>query len=123
MLSFGVLSSFVDFLVILPLIYLGISVSLFRTAWFVESSLSEIIITFIIRSKKPFFKSRPSAPLLLISLFSAVFIVAIAYTSIGASVFGFVRLNASLLFLISGALLTYVLLAELLKKRLINLVP
>ncbi len=123
MLYFGIISSLVDFLVIVPLLFLNVGINLFRTVWFVESSLSEIIITFIIRTKKVFFRGRPSRMLLAVSVFSMAFIIGVVYTSIGEKVFHFIPIPLSLIMLISCALAIYVVLAEFLKKRLINLVP
>jgi hypothetical protein len=51
--------SIFDFITIIVLVYaLSASPELFRTGWFLESVLSEIIITFAIRTRKRFYKSR-----------------------------------------------------------------
>ena len=66
---FGGISSVFDFVtIVLTLILVGSNIALFRTCWFIESTLSEIMITFAIRTRKRFYKSMPSKILLLSSL-------------------------------------------------------
>jgi len=66
---FGGISSVFDFITIsITLILVGTNIDLFRTCWFIESTLSEIIITFSIRTKMRFYKSMPSKTLLLSSV-------------------------------------------------------
>ena len=60
-LFFGLISSIFDFVTISSLIYLlQAGPELFRTGWFIESVMSEILVTFSIRTRRKFFKSRPS---------------------------------------------------------------
>ena len=42
--------------------------ALFRTGWFVESLLTELLIALIVRTRRPFFRSRPGTVLLWSSL-------------------------------------------------------
>ena len=48
---------------------------LFRTGWFVESLLTELLITLVVRTYRPFYKSRPGR-----FLFSATLVVMISAT-------------------------------------------
>src|SRR5581483_10937796 len=61
MFVFGMQSSFFDFATFAVLLYVfRTSQAFFRTAWFMESVLTQLLIFFIIRTAQPFFKSRPS---------------------------------------------------------------
>jgi Mg2+-importing ATPase len=117
MLEFGALSSAFDFLTFAAL--LGIfhaTPELFRTGWFVESLLTELVIALVVRTRRPFYKSRPGALL----LWSSVALVAVAFYvpfAPYASVLGFVPLPATLLATLAGVTVCYVLAAELLKSR------
>ncbi|QYC39885.1 Magnesium-transporting ATPase, P-type 1 [Nonomuraea coxensis DSM 45129] len=70
MLFFGPISSLFDFAtfaVMLGLFQAG--PPLFRTGWFVESLATQVLVVFAIRTRRvPFFRSRPSVPLLLAAL-------------------------------------------------------
>ncbi|MFF0776408.1 magnesium-translocating P-type ATPase [Nonomuraea wenchangensis] len=70
MLFFGPISSLFDFAtfaVMLGLFQAG--PPLFRTGWFVESLATQVLVIFAIRTRRvPFFRSRPSVPLLLAAL-------------------------------------------------------
>ena len=117
MTYFGLLSSVFDLALILPLIFVfNASTELFRTAWFVESALSEIIVVFAIRSKRSFFRSMPSKWLIVSSILTGVFTVAITYTMIGQALFEFAAMPFYILAFIGGVLLTYFICAELAKR-------
>ncbi len=70
MAFFGPISSVYDFLtfaVMLRVFHAG--PSLFRSGWFVESLATQTLVIFVIRTRRvPFFKSRPSRPLLIATL-------------------------------------------------------
>ena len=118
MLYFGLISSFFDILLILILLLvINASEASFRTAWFVESALSEIIVTFAIRTKRPFFKSMPGKLLLVSSLITIIAVVGITYTAFGNNFFEFVKLQFSVLVLIVGILAAYFISVEIAKKR------
>ena len=69
MLTFGVLSSVFDYLTFGALLYLfNASTEQFRTGWFVESVLSASLIVLVVRSRRPFFRSRPGKRLLWATL-------------------------------------------------------
>lgn len=67
MVSFGLLSSLFDFLTFGVLLWVfQASPALFRTGWFIESLLTELVIALVVRTRRPFYRSRPG-PLLLVS--------------------------------------------------------
>lgn len=97
MVEFGVLSSIFDFLTFgVLLVLFRATPEVFRTTWFVESLLTELVVVFVMRTRRPFFQSRPG-PLLMESTI-AVFILALGIPYLApADVFGFVPLPAALL--------------------------
>ncbi len=126
MVSLGPVSSLFDFLtfftmlfVFLPLIPLAMLTTeqqnLFRTAWFIESLCSQILVVFVIRTRRtPFWKSKPSKYLIASSIVIIAFALIVPYTPLGA-VFSFVPPPP--LFYAALALLlgSYVALAEAVK--------
>jgi Mg2+-importing ATPase len=72
MIYFGPISSIFDFLtfyIMLNIFTPGPKGELFQTAWFIESLATQTLVIFIIRTRvSPFYKSRPSLPLLASSL-------------------------------------------------------
>jgi Mg2+-importing ATPase len=115
MLTFGLVSSVFDYLTFGVLLYVyHASVDQFRTAWFVESVLTELLIMLVIRTQKPFFQSRPGRYLALATLIIAAITVLLSYAPFGA-LLGFTRLPLSLLALIGGITLLYLFASELAK--------
>ncbi|MGH2626652.1 MAG: cation transporting ATPase C-terminal domain-containing protein [Anaerolineales bacterium] len=55
----------------------------FRTAWFVESLLTELVVALVVRTRRPFFRSRPGRWLWVSSLLVAGIAVALPYLPIG----------------------------------------
>ena len=90
--------------------------TIFRTGWFLESTLSEIIVTFAIRTKKPFFASPPSNLLLGSSLVVALGAVAAIYVPDFARLFEFQPLGLDYLAIIACVLATYFVIAEFAKR-------
>ncbi len=88
MVTFGVLSSVFDYLTFGVLFLLGRSLAensaaferLFHTGWFVESVVSATLVVFVIRTRLPLLKSRPSRIMLAITSLVILFTVALPYT-------------------------------------------
>ena len=115
MLVFGILSSVFDILTFGALFFiLKATTDQFRTGWFVESVISASVIVLVIRTKKPFFKSRPgkylSAATLLIVASASLF----PFMPIG-KVFGFSQLPISFLLLMGVIVAFYIIAAEIVK--------
>ncbi len=68
MVVFGVVSSVFDLATFAVLWWMRAPVAEFRTAWFLESMASELLILLVIRTRRPFLRSRPSAGLAWTSL-------------------------------------------------------
>ena len=135
MLSFGPISSLFDIVTFLflyyflcPMLcggatYLNLTdpalrlqyVSLFQTGWFLESMWTQVLILHFLRTRRiPFVQSRPSAPVICITLAGIVAFTAITFTK-GASLFGLTKLPLwYLVFLLIVALL-YMLLTTVVK--------
>jgi len=113
----GAISSFFDLLTIFSLLFLlNVSVPLFRTAWFLESGLSELLIAFSIRSNKSIFKSKkPSKIFLIFSIGTIILTLLSIYTPI-RDLFQFVILPLPILIIIVGILLGYIFVVEIIKK-------
>ena len=117
MLIFGLLSSLFDLLLIIPLQFIfKVDPAVFRTAWFLESVISEIIITFVIRTKMIFFKSRPSNLLIISSLISIFAVVLLPFFWGTQILFSFVNLPLAIWVWIGIILLAYFATAEFVKK-------
>ncbi|MGB9577501.1 MAG: cation transporting ATPase C-terminal domain-containing protein, partial [Candidatus Norongarragalinales archaeon] len=115
MVYFGVLSSVFDAVTMVFLFYvMGAKEALFQTGWFLESLFSEIIVVFSLRTKRPFYESRPSNLLAASTLAVAAIALALVYSPF-AEWFGFMHPNAILLTAIAVIVVTYFALVELLK--------
>ncbi len=91
MVRFGLISSVFDVLTFAFLLALAGAAQTFQTGWFVESLVTELGIVLIVRTEKPFWKSRASRPLVWLSIATGLLAVAIPYLP-GAGWFGFVPL-------------------------------
>ncbi len=117
MMQFGLLSSLFDLLCFALLLGLfAAGPELFRTGWFVESLLTELVIALVVRTRGPSFRSRPARLLLWSTLAVIALTLGLSYLP-GAWIFGFVPLPPLLLGALVLLTLAYVLAAELLKRR------
>ncbi|MEO8882588.1 MAG: cation transporting ATPase C-terminal domain-containing protein, partial [Devosia sp.] len=90
-------------------------VAVFRTAWFVESIVTQILVIFIIRTAKPVWSSRPHRMLAATSLGGIALALVLSLTPLGAF-FGFVGLPLPILGVIAGISALYLASAEALKR-------
>jgi Mg2+-importing ATPase len=91
-----------------------VSPDLFRTAWFVESTATQILVIFIIRTRGPSWASR-SNPLLVISSLGALAVAFAIVLMPWSTSLGFVPLPAMLLAAIAAVVIAYLAAAELFK--------
>lgn len=116
MFYFGLISSFFDLLTILPMTFIWkLPATVFWTAWFVESSLSEMLVTFSLRTKKPFYQSAPSKALLLASLFSILMVILIPLSFYGRKIMNFSLMPLYLWFWVGFIVSGYFLTTEICK--------
>jgi len=117
MLVFGLVSSAFDFVTfgVLRSVFAA-TPEIFRTAWFVESLLTELVIALVVRTRRPFYRSRPGRLLLI----STLVVVAAAFAAPFvpfASAVGFVPLPAPLLASIAAIAAAYVFATEIAKRQ------
>jgi Mg2+-importing ATPase len=116
MVLFGLVSSIFDFLTFGTLLYLfHASPVKFRTGWFIESLLTELVIALVVRTRRPFFRSRPGKLLLWSSLLFIGLTIVMPYLPF-TSIFGFIPLPAPLMLALLALTAFYVLAVELAKK-------
>ena len=115
-LVLGPLSSVFDLATFGILIWgFGAAPEEFRTAWFVESMATQILVIFLIRTSAPAWRSRPNPILVATSLGALAAALLLALTPIGTA-FGFAPLPRSLLIAMGGLVVLYLAAAEMLKR-------
>jgi Mg2+-importing ATPase len=120
MLWIGPISSVYDLLTFGFLVHaLHAAPPAFRTGWFVESLATQTLVIFVIRTGSSPFRSRPSRALTLTALLVVGFGVVLPVTPLG-SWLGFVPLPPTYFLFLVPATLTYLLLVELAKRRLLR---
>ena len=116
MLTFGVLSSVFDYLTFGALLYLlKAGTDQFRTGWFVESVLSASLIVLVVRSRRPFFRSRPGKRLLWATLAVGVITLVMPWLPV-APLLGLTPLPPLFLGLVAVIVAAYVTSGELAKR-------
>jgi len=120
MLFIGPISSIFDFLTFfLMLRIFSAGERLFHTGWFVESLATQTLVLFIIRTAGNPLRSRPSRPLAITTVLIVAIGILLPYTPL-AGLLGFTPLPP-LYFLFLVAMTTlYLLLVELVKRRLMR---
>jgi Mg2+-importing ATPase len=115
-LVMGPLSSLFDIATFVLLRWgFGADVAVFRTAWFVESIATQILVIFIIRTARPLWTSRPHPVLAATSLGALAVALILALTPLGGFI-GFAALPLPILAAITGISLSYLAAAEILKR-------
>jgi P-type Mg2+ transporter len=120
MLFIGPISSIYDFLTFFVLLWVfHASEALFHTGWFVESLATQTLVLFVIRTAGNPFRSRPSIPLATTTVLIVCIGLLLPFTPL-AGPLGFVPLPLSYFAFLGGATLTYLVLVEIVKRRLIR---
>ena len=118
MLGFGLVSSVFDGLTFALLLFVfHTDASLFQTAWFVESLLTELVIIGVMRTQKAFYASSASALLMSTSVAVGMVAAVLPYLPVTAAM-GFHPLPLPLALSLMGIVVTYGLSSELLKSRI-----
>jgi Mg2+-importing ATPase len=116
MYIFGPLSSIFDFItfgVLLWLLHAGPSE--FRTGWFVESIATQTLIIYVIRTRRiPFFRSRPSLPMMLVPTAAAAVGIVLPFTGL-SHVLGFTPLPAGFFLVLVVLIVAYLVLVDVAK--------
>jgi P-type Mg2+ transporter len=116
MIVFGLISAAFDILTfsMLRLVF-HVDNAQFRTAWFVECILTELLIIIIIRSQLPVYKSKPSRILVMVN----IMVVILAFVLIQSpfhALLGFAEISPVILSCILGIVLLYGLSSEFAKR-------
>ena len=111
MLVFGPLSSVFDFATFGTLLLMKAGVVEFRTGWFLESVVSAAFIVLIVRTRRPFWQSRPSPYLLLATVLVIGATLALPFLPVG-DIFEFDPLPLRFLWALALIVLAYGAAAE-----------
>ena len=116
MLVFGLLSTVFDYITFgTLLLLLNSTPDEFRTAWFMESIISASVVVLVIRTRRPFLKSKPSRYLLTSTLLIIAITTLIPISFLG-KLFNLTTLPLVYLPIIAAIVLAYLLTAELVKR-------
>ncbi len=118
MLVFGPISSLFDIATFIVMIHvLDAGRNEFRTGWFIESIVTQTLVVFLIRTRRiPFFRSRPSLPMIVTPITAAAVGIAIAFSPV-AHLLGFTALPVAYFFILFGMIGVYLVLIEAAKSR------
>jgi Mg2+-importing ATPase len=116
MILFGLVSSLFDFLTFGALLFVvHATAEQFRTGWFIESLLTELLVVFIIRTAQPFYRSRPGRLLLLSSGLVIAIALLIPYLPF-AEFFEFTPLPLPVMAMLLTITALYVIATEVVKR-------
>lgn len=117
MITYGLISSAFD-IATFAVLRVGFDAgeTLFRSAWFVESTLTELTVMVVLRTNRPFFRSRPGRLLLWSSAAVAAVTVAIPFSPV-AGTLGFTALPARVTAVLVALICVYVIVNEVAKRR------
>ncbi|HSB85086.1 MAG TPA: magnesium-translocating P-type ATPase [Ilumatobacteraceae bacterium] len=115
MIVFGLISSVFDYLTF-AVLRLGFhaDAELFRTGWFLVSVATELLVMLVLRTRRPFLRSRPGNALLVSSALIATLTVTMPFT-FAAGDLGFRSPSVSILVALAGVLAGYLVLTEIAK--------
>lgn len=116
MITFGLISSIFDYLTFgVLLFFLKAQPAQFRTGWFIESVISAALIVLVIRTRRPFLKSKPGRALTWATLIVTGVTLLFPHTPLGA-MFGFQALPLYFFPLLALIVGLYIFTAEAAKK-------
>lgn len=116
MIYFGLLSSIFDIVTFVVLrVGFHASATLFRGGWFVESTLTELAVMMVLRTRRRFWRSKPGSGLFWASAVLALVTIAIPYTAVGR-IIGLAALPFNLLLILFALIGVYIFLNEIAKR-------
>lgn len=116
MVVFGLISSVFDIATFLVLrLGFGAGADVFRTAWFIESMATELAVMLVLRTSRPFFRSRVGRALLWSSLAVGALTVLLPYTAL-AGPLGLAALSPAILATLGGLTAAYIVANEIAKR-------
>ena len=116
MIVFGLVSSVFDVLTFATMrVVFDASAELFRSAWFVESVITELAVLLVLRTRRPFYRSRPGRGLLLSSIGIGVLTLWLPFGPLAAAL-GLTSLSVAVLLALAGINAGYIVSAEGVKR-------
>jgi Mg2+-importing ATPase len=117
MLVFGLISSLFD-IITFAVLRLGFNADaeLFRSGWFVESTLTELVVMLVLRTRKRFWQSKPGKALWISSAVLGALVIAIPFTFVGKAL-QLEPLPLPLLAVLAGLIAIYAAINELVKAK------
>lgn len=116
MLLFGLLSSVFDYVTFGLLLWLmHADEPTFQTGWFTESVVSAVLIVWIVRTRLPFFRSKPGNYLIAATVFILILVLILPFTTL-ASWFALTTLPIKFYGWITVVILIYLLTTESVKR-------
>jgi Mg2+-importing ATPase len=120
MVVIGPISSIYDFLTFGVLLWVfRAPEALFQTGWFVESLATQTLVLFVIRTAGNPLRSRPSLPLAVTTVLVVLIGVILPFTPLAATL-GLVPLPGAYFGFLGGVTVTYLVVVELVKRRLMR---
>lgn len=111
----GVVSSFFDFM--LFGLFARSSPAVLQTAWFVLSAMTEVVLIFSLRTKRPFFRARHAPALLMILAFFVLgIVIVLPFTVFGHTALHFVRPTPAFIAIILSLVAGYFFATETVKQ-------
>ncbi|WP_276908273.1 magnesium-translocating P-type ATPase [Peptoniphilus duerdenii] len=117
MIIFGITSSVFDYITFAVLLLLfNADEKFFQTGWMLESVISAVVVMLIVRTARPFLKSKPSKKLLLAIVGIVILLIDIAYSPMNGYL-GLISLPIKAFASLLAISFVYAVTAELLKKN------
>ncbi len=121
MFTFGLISSVFDYLTF-AVLFIGFKAQhgLFQSSWFTFSILTELLVLLVMRTEKPFFKSKPAPVLLYSSLVVAAITLALPYLPPLNKILNIESVSPVILLSLFGLLILYIVMTEIAKYYFYN---
>lgn len=117
MIVFGLVSTVFDLLTFALLRWwLKADPEVFRSGWFIESTATELAVMLVLRTRRPFLRSRPSRALAVSSAAVLAIVTALPFTPLARGL-GLGRLSLTTLAALVAVVVAYVVVTEALKRR------
>jgi Mg2+-importing ATPase len=118
MIVFGLISSLFDFLTfgVLRLVF-NAGPDLFRSGWFVASVATELAVMLVLRTQRPFYRSKPGTGLLVASAAVAAVTICLPFSP-AAETLGMTSLTIGIVGSLFAITMGYVVVTELVKRVL-----
>jgi P-type Mg2+ transporter len=120
MIAIGPISSIFDFLTFYILLSVfHSSEALFHTGWFVESLATQTLVLFVIRTAGRPWSNRPSLPLASTTILIVIVGLILPFSPLAGRL-GFVPVPAAFFVFLAAAVISYMILVEIVKARLVR---